>query len=260
MLLYRAAPAKVDQAQEKIGALPLDQLKLKFQQAFWGTKRLSSLLLARELLHRRVAPMFWHDWRSSTAYTPPQLIDLIAFDLLYLNQLFTERPWHTPHANERRGLANRVYAFQTAAYLYYGGKRKKWEMVRRLRIPVEHQLTCAFLRSADVQKKHDVLAAKRDEVFTALKLDIAKVRRTVTYTEADATATVRRRLALWLCGELCGWRPTRSARLYEQMTGEEINRGFVVSQFEKIHEVLRAAGITRSHVKKPRQKRVAGGS
>lgn len=255
-LLARANRTQVEQVRSRICGLPLDQLKSKFRSTFRCGRRLSSLLLAEELLSRKVAPMFWHDWRSSWTYTPTHEVDLIGFDLLYLHQLFTEVPWHTPHANERRALtAGHHYAFQTAQFLYYDGKRHKWEMVRRLRVPLDHQLTCAYLRSAPVQKKHDVLALKRDQVFNAIRLDVSKVRITATYTSQHARSTVLTRHALWLCGELCGWQPSRSARLYEQLTGEAINRGLVAKHFERIHEVLRAAGISRSHVKRASKKR-----
>jgi hypothetical protein len=251
-LQKRADRTRVAAAQAVLSAETIDDLTLRFRRMFWSGKRFVTYLVGQELLDRGVPPLFWHDPRSVKAPSSEQQLDLVTFDVLFLADMYARKAWPVRYAQERRGLEDRRYVTQAAVYVFYGGTREVWDMVGRLQVPPEHQLLCAHLHSAAVQRRLMGLKANRDAVFSALNSRTRAARRTATYMDADALATLRRRHHLWFCAELTGWSPSAAARLYGLSTGTSLARTLAYKHIQVILQVLRDHGMTHSRRKKKR--------
>ena len=80
-------------------------------------------------------------------------------------------------------------------------------------------------------------------VQQALNDDLQAARRTAAFTDADARASVARRLALWRCARMVRTgSPTEIATRYQQMTGTPITRQAVAKQLKKLKATLTAKG------------------
>jgi hypothetical protein len=102
-----------------------------------------------------------------------------------------------------------------------------------------------LLRSTPIKKRAAVTEALRERVFKALQDDVQSVRRTATYGEAEAHATVRRRYALWHCMRMVKINsPTEIAARYEQLTSMPITRQATAQQLEKVRAVLAKIEMT----------------
>lgn len=200
--------------------------------------------MAGELIERGIPPCFWHELLALDCATVNQRADLVLADLAWL------RRWHPDHARAvryRRGRAlltgTDAVFHREAGFAYYEGKRPAWKIVGSLSMTECQQWEAAFLRSTPIKREAEATAILSGRVRLALHDDLQTTRRTVTFTEADALASLARRHALWHCSRMVkDTSPTAIASRYLQMTGQPITRQTAAKQLEKVRMVLRAKG------------------
>lgn len=244
--LLRAAKSEVlDEVRRRVAKLDRETLMVKFREAFLGSKRGGAFILAQELVSRGITPAMWYTGIEVQNHDINQKFDAFIFDLLHLRQ------WHHLHAKAVRYdryktmLTGSETAFhREAEYTFYQGKRPVWKLVGSLSLTEAQQWECHLLRSAPIVKRHAAISHRSASVQSALAADLDSVRRTVAFNDADAMTALSRRHALWVCRQMARGSPTEIARLYEQITGEEIGRQVVANQLQKIAAVLRHNEMT----------------
>jgi hypothetical protein len=191
-----------------------------------------------------VPPCFRHDWRSSADFSAERQADLVVFDLEWL------RHRHRNHASavkHRRCLkvfnGTEGQFLSEAAYMANGGKREPWKVAKSLSLTEEQQLELFWLKSAPIKRRQMVIQGMRARVFGKLKCDVDGVRRTSTFTDADATSTLLRRHRLWLAQAHTTGGPAEAARRYEQLTGKAIDRKVAARQLAIVAGVLKRSAL-----------------
>lgn len=244
-LLKTIQSERLDAARLRVAEIERDELMDRFRSAFENGKRLVALLTADELTARGIPPTFRHLHLSGAEYSVDQRFDLLIFDLRWI------RRWYPDHAKIVRYrrckallIGSESLFHREAEYAFYQGKRPTWKIVSSLSLTQQQQADCYLLRSAPIKKRNEATQAMRDRVFEALQDDLRTVRRTKSFTNDHAEATLARRHALWLCSRMTDGSPTETAVRYTQLTGHQITRQAVAKQLEKVREILKKAEMT----------------
>jgi hypothetical protein len=202
--------------------------------------RKAAFLIAESLVRLGIPPCFWrtHLCKPIDELQVSQRFDLLVYDLLWLRRQY---PDHKPHFQRCRDLFSHSESkfHREAAYAFYEGTRRAWEIVKSLGLTTAQQWDCAWLRSVPINRQQAATDAMRDQVFAAIRDDLKSARRTAAFTDEDALASLRRRHALWLCSRMdVAKSPTQLAARYEQLTGQMITRQVAAKQLEKVRELL----------------------
>lgn len=240
-LLRPVAPKGVERVRKRLAGYGRESLIEGFRKTFATGKRLLAHLMAEELVKRGIPPCCWHerlDWNGASVSLR---YDLFMGDLLWL------RCWHRGHAHVIRYsryqtmLIGLDAAFhREAEYAFWAGRRPMWKLVASLSLTESQQWECAWLRSTPVRTRAAQIEVESPRALDLLRDDLDSVRRTVTFGEAEAEVTLRRRHAIWRSWRIEGTTsPTAIAARYEQLTGEEISRQLVANHLGKIQSVLK---------------------
>jgi hypothetical protein len=239
-LLLPISADRLRAARRRVSELERDQLLEAFRKAYRQEKRLSGLILSDELTERGIPPAFRYDELPTEEESVERRFDAFVFDLRWLRRRHRDHPKRIRYTRYRDLFAIHEPAFQRAAeYVFYGGKRPTWKIIASLSVTIEQQWEFAYLRSAPIRKHFAATQSLRHRVTMALREELRTVRRTSSFTETDAAATLERREALWICSRMTNGSPSATALRYEQMTGTPITRQAAAKQLEKVREALR---------------------
>lgn len=245
-LLSQISRAKRNNASVRVLRLERDELLTRFRAAHTSGKRVIAFLMAEALVRHDVPPFVWHESLALDSASINQRYDLFLADLVWLRRQYPE---HTKVVRYRRCkvllTGYETIFHREAEFAFFAGKRPAWKLVASLSLSERQMLDCAWLRSAPIKKRAATTEAVSDAVFKALQDDLSRVRRTATFGEAEALATLHRRHALWRCSRMVGApSPTEIAARYEQMTGSPITRQAAAQQLEKVRTAIRKMEVT----------------
>lgn len=246
-LLQSIQPEKLDAARLRVAELDRERLIDVYRNAFASGKRLTAFIMADELTKRGIPPCFRLDHGAPPPGKIEQRFDLFVADLRWLRREYPDHAKAVRYRRSRTMLTGSERLFHAEAeYAFYSGHRPAWKIVASLSLNDIQQWDCVWLRSAPI-KRHDAATQLiRERVFKSLHDDLKTVRRTVAFTDKDATATLLRRQQLWVCSRMVrDGSPTSIAARFRQMTGEEISRQVAAKQLQKIAAVL---GETRDEI------------
>lgn len=252
-LVQGIEPSKLNEVKTRLATADRDKLLERFRADFRTGNRRRALVIADALIERGVPPIFWHDWRYVAIYSLEQRADLLVYDLRWLRSAYPNHA-STVRYDRSRLMLSKVDAahHREAMFAFYNGRRALWKIVASLSLSVAQQHDCWQLRSAPVATRHQVVQAMHDKVFAKLLADLNGVRRTVTFTDEDARATLIRRHRLWLCASMSDGNPTEIARRYRQLTGETLTRQVVANQLAKVTPILEEREVTSRSKKEVR--------
>lgn len=244
-MLYAAPPGDLHEVRRRVAQLPRANLVQRYRTAFSDGRRLVAGIMAAELIERAIPPCFWHEALALGDATLNQRADVVLADLAWL------RRWYPNHADAvryQRGKAlltgSEAVFRREAEYAFYQGKRPVWKLVGSMSMTERQQWDAAYLRSTPIKQRAEITNAHSLRVHQALRDDLQAMRRTATFTDADAQLSLERRHALWRCARMVKhMSPTEIASRYQQMTGTTITRQAAAKQLEKVRAVLRAEGV-----------------
>jgi len=245
-LLRAVAPEKLEEARRRVVMQSREELLFRYRMAHIEGKRVIALLMAEALVRDGVPPFVWHDALALDSLTVNQRYDLFLADVMWLRRWYRDHDEIVRYRRCKIMLAGADHSFhREAEFAFYEGKRPAWKLVASLSLTERQQWDCAWLRSTPIKKRAAATDAVSDLVFKALQDDVRMVRRTITFGEAEALATLHRRHTLWRCSCMAGSAsPTEIAARFEQMTGTPITRQAVAQQLEKIRTTLRKMEAT----------------
>lgn len=245
-LLRAVAPEKLEDARRRVVMQNREELLRRYRTAHIEGKRVIAFLMAEALVRDGVPPFVWRDGLALDGLTVNQRYDLFLADLMWIRRWYRDHDKVVRYRRCRVMLAGAGHLFhREAEFAFYEGKRPAWKLVASLSLTERQQWDCALLRSATIKKRVAATDAMSHRVFKALQDDVRAVRRTATFGEAEALATLHRRHTLWRC-----WRmvrtasPTEIATRFEQMTGTPITRQAVAPQLEKVRTALGKMAVT----------------
>jgi len=241
-LLQTVSPEGLDAARQRVAELDRQTLLNKFSEAFMRHKRLAAFVMSEELTARGIPPCFRHSHLSATNYTINQKFDLLVFDLRWLRRMYLEHKRQIRYKRCKLMFTGRDREFHSEVeYAFYNGTRAAWKIVKTLRLTEKQQLDCFWLHSAPIAKRIQGVKDARDRIFGVLQDDLRAARRTKSFTEEDAKATLFRRHRLWLCRGYTNGSPVAIMEKYAQLTGTAITPQIVSRQLVIVDEVLRKA-------------------
>jgi hypothetical protein len=245
LLPYVAPPNALEEVRRRVARLDRASVITRYQAAYFGGKRLIAGIMAAELIERGIPPCFWHELLALDDATLEQRADLVLADLAWV------RRWHPSHAKAVRYQRGKTLLTgsetdfrRETEFAFYQGKRPAWKLVGSMSMTERQQWDAAYLRSSPIKREATATATWSSRVYQALLDDLRKVRKTATFNEDGALASLDRRYALWQCSRMVKDRsPTEIALRYHQITGASITRQAVAKQLKKIRLVLRAKGL-----------------
>lgn len=245
-LLRSVDPIKLDEARRRLCKIERAELIGRYRAAFAAGRRVEAYLTAEALVVQGVPPFAWHDALHVNGLTMTERFDLFMADLLWLRRHYPDHATNVRYQRCRAVLKGGTAVFhREAEFMWYAGRRPAWKLVGSLSLTERQQWDCVLLRSTPIKKRVEVTEAMRERAFKALQNDVQSVRRTASYGEAEAHATVCRRWALWLCMRMVRTNsPTEIAARYEQLTGTPITRQAVAQQLKKVRAVLAKIEMT----------------
>jgi hypothetical protein len=245
-LLHAVAPEKLEEARRRMVMQNRGELLRRYRAAHIAGRRVTAFLMGEALVRDGVPPFVWHDGLTLDGLTVNQRYDLFLADLMWMRRWYRDHDKVVRYRRCKVMLAGGDHLFHgEAEFAFYGGRRPAWKLVGSLSLTERQQWDCAWLRSAPIKKRAAATDAVSDRVFKALQDDVRMVRRTATFGEADALATLHRRHTLWRCSRMVGTAsPTEIAARFEQMTGTPITRQAVAQQLEKVRTALSKIEVT----------------
>jgi hypothetical protein len=246
-LLQTISPETLNAAAARVAAFKRDEVIERFQQAFNTEKRLRAFIMADALIDRGIPPCFWHVELKSVECSISQKYDLMLFDLRWLRRWHREHMFHIRYKRYRDLLIFGEPNFHNAAeYAFYAGRRPAWKIVGSMSLTIQQQWDCAWLRSAPITKQAQAARKHQETVFQKLKIDLQKVRRSMSFTDEDALATLLRRHNLWVCSQMTKGSASATAIRYTQLTGLKITRDITARQLQIVADSLKQKRITES--------------
>ena len=239
-LLRAVAPEKLEEARRRVGMQNREELLCRFRAAHIEGKRVIAFLMAEALIRHGVPPFVWRDTLALDGLTVNQRYDIFLTDVMWVRRWYRDHDKAVRYRRCRVMLAGGDHLLhREAEFAFCEGKRPGWKLVASLSLTERQQWDCAWLRSTPIKKRAAATAAVSDRVFKALQDDVRMVRRTASFGEAQALATLHRRHTLWRCSRMVGTAsPTEIAARFEQMTGTPITRQAVAQQLGKVKTAL----------------------
>jgi hypothetical protein len=208
------------------------------QQSVQCGDRVRGHIFNEALTMQGIPPVFRYPNFSLAAESINLKNDLYMADLSWLRHCYASQVGKIRYQRYRALFTPELNKFFEAAdYVFYQGSRPAWRIVASLALDNEVQHECVWLRGKSVSQKHYWIALHGADVKAALQASLAKVVRSSTFTDEDAVRSMERRYAFWVCSQMVGDSPSKIAKQYQQMTGQETDRRIVSSQLKKIKEV-----------------------
>ncbi|ARK52067.1 hypothetical protein BOC36_01940 [Burkholderia pseudomallei] len=216
---------------------PTHKVLHAYRQAFAQGKRELSLLCSEVLAVRHVPPCFRLDGSLRAAHLPDAIrFDLLAHDLQWIMAMYPEH-----QRKAKGGYSGMLHgaSWLAVAEHYWSTKNQHdtWLMVRQLALTGDQQWECAFLRSAPVKRAAQGLASRRATVYKAMMDRLSDANRAAR-GRSPLQPAYERRFKVWVCGEMTGGSPTKTARLYEFWTGTAISRSVAHTDLEWVHACI----------------------
>ncbi|NIE64030.1 hypothetical protein [Burkholderia sp. Ax-1719] len=214
----------LNQIRSNVAVMPRERLLLDFRAAFDSRQRRRAFLLSEALTAHGIPPCFRRDERFRPGeLDEKQRFDMSAYDLQWLAARYPRHAEqvrggyaHLLCADDWRWLARAEYYWST---LHQG---ETWKTVKQLALTVDQQWECNVLRSQSIRLAAQGLARRRVSIRKAIMAHLPEATR--RRHEGDARLTLERRYRVWLCSEMTGKSPTKTAHLYGLWTGNEIAR------------------------------------
>jgi hypothetical protein len=246
-MLEQAPTESVTRARLRVQTAPRERLLSEFRYQLRLRRRMGTLLVADELVRRGIPPAFWHREQSPGAEYPlEQRLDLVCYDLRWIR---AQHPQHSQSVRYARYksmlIGSEAMFFNEARFLFYGGRRRIWQMVQTMSLTLDQQYECYLLRSAPVETRLGAIAEAGEHVMSALRTHACTIRKGRAFDLQEALQVAVRRHRIWSCAQVCGGRPTATAKRYEQLTGTTLTRQVVSNQLELIGKILEDAGLTK---------------
>lgn len=201
-----------------------------------------ALLIGGELTRRGLPPIFrrmpyYCDADASKPYWYEPDADLLA--------LMLDAQWlvsRHPLSEDAWEAATRLYdpkQFRaTCHWLHWNGRRSAGQIAIALGLTAAQQAELAFVQYLTLARSKRGMWAMLPAAESRIKAE-ASQRAHDRRAPAQREATTRRRMAIWLCGQLAGNKPQRTAELVEMLTGERLARGIVARHLEKMPNLRR---------------------
>lgn len=202
-----------------------------------------ALLIGGELTRRGLPPIFRklpHYCGGADARKPfwyAADCDLLA--------LMLDAEWlvqRHPLSQDAWGAAERLYdpkQFRaTCSWLHWNGRRSAGQIAIALGLSPAQQSELAFIQ-------YLTIARGKRSMWTMLPVAEARIKADASRRQHDRRTaeqreiTMRRRVAVWLCGQLADNKPQRTAELVQMLTGEALARGIVARHLEKLPNLRR---------------------
>lgn len=236
--IQSCSPAKLKEVTDRLKLKSLDAILSGYVEACLFRNRLKAFLFALELTFRKIAPAFRN--RRSEIDCKPVLndrewCDLVLYDAMWLavhhaslkefkRLEVTDNPesWIALFGVVERILYKRKY-----------DKNSNWRIVQNLKVNESQQWECRVLKSKPVKRTALGLGFRQTRIFTQLLEDMPTIqKRGLNKKAAEQILLTRKKI--WVCAEMCEWKPTRTAMLYRYMTGEEMTKSTAADQISKI--------------------------
>jgi hypothetical protein len=232
-IFAEASTEKLSAAKQALCKMDREELINRFRTCFAKGSRLSAFLISEELTKRGIPPCFRHNnLAPDRAHSVNENFDLLTYDVRWIAHKYPE------HASVLRGVRavgifSGLAVHSTVSHLYHLGNSPAWLIVKKIKMSPAMQVESYWLRSAPMMRKVKGIIKRRDKVFSALAQRRASIMKTGIDNEM-ANRILVRRVRLWVCAEMAEWSPSRTADLYERMTGDPIKRNVAAKQLEKI--------------------------
>jgi hypothetical protein len=218
-LLSEITTEKRELLKERLAPKSRDAVLQVYGQEMWRGNRKQVWLLGEELTRRGIPPVFRRSpWSASGALCIPEE-DILLLDLQWLAARY---PDHRTAFKRWQRLFIARHFYQTAGFILVYGLKEPAYYLKGLALSEDQQTECNFLRGAAVRSRMETVARLSTEASD--KIEAAHMINTQAWSQGNPKATVARRQHIWRCGSMADWHPTRTAELYEALTGETIKR------------------------------------
>lgn len=230
---------KVDDPSPSRIALALKKASLEAVKSLFFTRTHKgntevALQLSAELAARGIPPSFrGMTRRDSLSLSAESGFILMAADLQWI---VAAHPRHETDWMRAQAIYSPSKFMTTARYLYWDGQRAPGQLAKALALTVQQQHECAWIQCLAVDRWTSRLAKR---IPIAREMITNAIRNTDKRDRAEQNETIERRVNLWHCAELAGWKPQRTANFYALMTGEKLPRNVVSNQLSKLPKVRR---------------------
>ncbi|MCO5400747.1 hypothetical protein [Ralstonia soli] len=212
VLLAAIGPYELAHHRDRLATQHRHKLVQAYQRAMATGKRELAFLLSEALTARRapLPPCFRLDDAHRVA---DMAFDLLAHDLQWIRTMYPEQ-WRKASGSYASLLHGEGDSWLPRAEYLWTTKHqaKTWILVRQMALTVDQQWECNVLRSQPVRHAAQGLRYRRVKTHKAIMAQLPEAKR--RQGEGEATHTLERRYRIWLCGEMTGRSPTKTARLY----------------------------------------------
>lgn len=245
-LLSEIPEEKRESLKAKLATASRQEVLKLYRQNLWKSNRKQVWLLAEELTRRGIPPSFRPSpWVDEEPRIP--LEDVFLLDLQWLAHRY---PGHRTSFVRWRRLFRPGHFEKTAGFMLVYGRKEPGYYLKGLALAEDQQVECIYLRGAAVRSRMTKIENLTDVALERIKIAHMANRR--ARAQGEPVATIERRQAIWRCGSMGDWMPTRTAELYEALTGEPITRQLA---WNVIEEVWEAFPISKPPAKKRRRTR-----
>lgn len=225
---------KVERMAHAIQGATTEQLKAEYLKRIVDLSERGALVVGVELCMRGVAPCF-----RDVPYDP-WFKDNVEVDCILakcdMQWIAVRYPNHLPPWQRVRSIFDPAKFARTAEYLIWNGCRSPGYLSKALALTDSQQQECRLIQCLHVSRWRESLLKRRPLMEARIT---AAVRSGDKRDVVSQDETICRRKDLWLCGEMAGWKPQRTADLYSMKTGIVLARNVVDNQSVKIRASCR---------------------
>lgn len=228
--------------EERLTAIPLSELNRRFMRARISAQtalgdgrkvpariRLQLWLFNQECTRRGIPPVM-RNLPVINDDDPEHIADCFATDLQWLASRYPDK---ATFYKKWQGIFQPRSFHSTANWISSNYPRRDiWWFCKGLSLTNDQQRELSFIKLIGLQREFDQLTNEREAVKA--KLSTAYHQRDSRHKTDDHEGTINRRLAIWYVGRLAGWRPQRTAELYEAFTGDPMTRQVARNIMEQV--------------------------
>lgn len=215
-LVFKIPEAKAQAARAGLATQSRSKLASLLRKAIQGRRRASVWLINQEYSRRGVPPVF-RDELVVNYDDPELLMDSLAVDLEWIA---TTYPLHVTFYQRWSRFVSAPSFHSQVRYIFNSvgrGKRSLYRAIKGLALSADQQRECHYLSQECYLSQVSTLRAARETTEANLReKHQTRVRRRLLAEDYDIVA---RKVNVWFCANLGGWKPTRTASLYNALTG-----------------------------------------
>lgn len=233
---------KLQVVEQLLKAIPQSELNRRFMRAKISAQttleaggkvpsklRLHLWLFNQECTRRGIPPIL-RNLPTMNDDNPEHIADCFATDLQWLAARHSDK---TTFFKKWQGIFKPRSFHSTADWISSNYPRREiWYFCKGLGLTDDQQRELSFIKRVGIQREFDKLTNEREAV--KVKLSAAYHQRDCRHKTDDHEGTINRRLAIWYVGSLAGWRPQRTAELYEAYTGDPMTRQRAFNTMEQV--------------------------